>query len=239
MRSPHVTMIAVVALAVSAVGGFAVAAGTSTRTVHACANSKGDLKLLSAKGRCAKGYSKVTLDKTGPKGATGVRGKPGAPGTPGMAGPGAQSSVATGTSPNEDVDGSSLSVAGTDLTILTQCSAGDHTRVTINGSSNYVVRGAVQAAITGDATSDVFYQVDANDGATTDIHNGGSLIDYANNAGAALRSSEIEADFESTGGAELGTTVLVTDGAVTFSMTVFLAVDMTSCQVSVQVTPTA
>jgi hypothetical protein len=66
MRTPHFAVIATLALAFSAVSGFAVAAGTRSPTVHACANSKGVLKLLSSKGKCARGYSKVTLDKTGP-----------------------------------------------------------------------------------------------------------------------------------------------------------------------------
>jgi hypothetical protein len=145
------------------VGGFAVAAGTSPRAVHACANSKGDLQLLSAKGKCAKGYSKVTLDKTGPKGATGARGKPG---TTGKAGPGAQSSVATSTSTSSEADGASRSVAGTDLTVLTQCLPEDHAEVTINGTSNYVVHGAAQAQITGDATIEANYPIDARDSQT-------------------------------------------------------------------------
>jgi hypothetical protein len=65
------------------------------------------------------------------------------------------------------------------------------------------------------------------------------VIDYASNAGSALRSSEIDADYESSGSPKLGTTLLVTDGATTFSLTVFLTVDMTSCTASALVTPTA
>jgi hypothetical protein len=59
MRTAHIAVVAAAALSLSAVGGFAVAAGTTPRAVHACANSKGELKLLSKNGHCAKGYSKV------------------------------------------------------------------------------------------------------------------------------------------------------------------------------------
>lgn len=233
MRTAYVAMIAAAALGLSAAGGFAASASTSPQGLHACANAKGNLQLLTKKGHCAKGYSKVTLSKKGPKGAPGPRGLRGA------TGPGAQSSAATGTPTNEFVDGPSISVAGTDLTVLTSCQVATDAHVDIDGTTNYVVRGAAQAALSGGGTTAANFPIDAGDSQTVAIPDGGSLIDYTSNSGSADRVSHLIANFGSSGSAELGTTVLVTDGAATFTIDVFLSVDATSCSVAAQVTPSS
>jgi len=58
-------------------------------SVHACANSRGTLRLLEH-GDCPRHYSKVTINERGPRGPRGERGRRGLPGTPG---PGAVSLV--------------------------------------------------------------------------------------------------------------------------------------------------
>jgi hypothetical protein len=235
MRTAGIAMIAVATLGLSAAGGFTAAASTrSPRTVRACANSKGTLKLLSKKGHCAKGYSRVTLNKKGPKGAPGLRG------LRGPTGPGAQSSGATGTLASGFVAGPSISVAGTDLTVLTQCQAATAAIVNIDGSTNYAVRGAAQATFAGNtAVTEANFPIDAGDSQTVPIPNSGSLIDFSSNSGSADRSSALVAESGSSGKPKLGTTVLVTDGTATFTIDVFLSVDATSCSVAAQVTPSS
>jgi hypothetical protein len=56
------------ALVVGSVGTVTYAATKSTANVKACTNSKGTLRLLTSKGKCPKGYSKVSIAKQGPAG---------------------------------------------------------------------------------------------------------------------------------------------------------------------------
>jgi hypothetical protein len=236
MRTAHIAVVAAAALSLSAVGGFAVAAGTTPRAVHACANSKGELKLLSKNGHCAKGYSKVTLDKTGPKGAPGPRGLRG---LPGLAGPGAVASVATTTSTSAVADGPFVQVAGTDLSVSSDCLAADHATVTISGTSDYVARGGAQTALVGDATADTFHQIQPDLGQSTAIPNGASMIEYTTNSGSFNRTSDIATHFVSSGSAQLAITLLVTDGTATFAIDVFLSVDASACSATAQAIPTS
>jgi hypothetical protein len=64
------TPILAVAIVATATAGVTFASSAS-HGVKACENSKGVLVVASAKGRCPKHDSKVSLGKTGPKGATG------------------------------------------------------------------------------------------------------------------------------------------------------------------------
>jgi hypothetical protein len=77
-------------------GGLAIAgAATTSPTVKACVDTKGQL-VLASKGACPKHTKKVTIDATGPTGATGPAGPSGAPGSPGAPGPsGAPATVDT------------------------------------------------------------------------------------------------------------------------------------------------
>ena len=105
--------------AVVGCGGIAAAAATSgSNTIHACsAKSGGALRLASSKG-CPKGYSKVSWNVAGARGATGPKGAAGPKGDTGRTGlngdPGAQGpgidilhfvSTTIGTSTTLTVDG--------------------------------------------------------------------------------------------------------------------------------------
>jgi hypothetical protein len=78
-----------VGIAAVATSGITVASAQSAKapvTLFACANSKGTLALLSAKHGCKSGYSKVSLDRVGPRGATGPHGATGPTGPTGPTG---------------------------------------------------------------------------------------------------------------------------------------------------------
>ncbi len=76
------------AIAVVAIGAYAIGAGKSSTDLVLCAaKDDGDLSLASAKGKCAKGEKKLTVAKEGPVGPTGLRGEPGPRGATGERGP--------------------------------------------------------------------------------------------------------------------------------------------------------
>jgi hypothetical protein len=237
-------MMAALALSGSAVvGGIAVASST-TPTVHACANAKGSLALLSAKGKCAKGFSKVTIAKTGPtgpKGAAGPRGNPGSPGMPGApgpAGPGALSSVVTSTSTSALATGSSVVAGGTNLQVQSRCQAGTVAEVTFAGLGDYLVHGATEFVANGGVAASYVFNTSSSSTSSLPISTGPGVLDFENNSPAASTTADIEADFASSGTGKLSTDVVVSDGTVTFTVDVFLEVDGSSCNATAQVTPT-
>jgi len=74
---------ALAAVAVVAIGAYAIGAGESSKDLILCANKKsGDLALASGKGKCAKGEKKLTVAKEGPVGPRGATGEPGPKGAP-------------------------------------------------------------------------------------------------------------------------------------------------------------
>jgi hypothetical protein len=73
MHRKVTVIIGALAIGVTLVGGVALASGAS-KSVKACATSKGDLRLASSKGRCPKGTKKVTIAKQGPAGKRGRAG---------------------------------------------------------------------------------------------------------------------------------------------------------------------
>jgi len=65
-----------IAIALSAGGGYAVAAtGGASKTITACAAKSTGLLYLHTKGRCAKGQTRVTWNQQGPIGPTGPAGQ--------------------------------------------------------------------------------------------------------------------------------------------------------------------
>jgi hypothetical protein len=81
------------AAAALALGGVAAALGAGiglatvdeAETIHACAKTSGDLRLVDEPGECKKKERAVSWNTTGPAGPPGERGEPGAPGAPGLA----------------------------------------------------------------------------------------------------------------------------------------------------------
>lgn len=66
------------AVAVVAIGAYAIGAGKSSKNLVLCANKKsGDVSLATAKGKCAKGERKLTVAKEGPVGPVGPAGPAG------------------------------------------------------------------------------------------------------------------------------------------------------------------
>lgn len=67
-----------VAIAVVAIGAYAIGAGKPSKDLVLCAAKKsGDLSLATAKGKCAKGEKKLTVAKEGPAGPIGAAGPAG------------------------------------------------------------------------------------------------------------------------------------------------------------------
>jgi hypothetical protein len=76
------------AIAVVAIGAYAIGAGKASKDLVLCAaKNDGDLSLASAKGKCAKGEKKLTVAKEGPIGPAGAKGDPGPRGAAGERGP--------------------------------------------------------------------------------------------------------------------------------------------------------
>jgi hypothetical protein len=71
-------------------GGYAIAATTANKTIHACVSKTS--KALTVRPKCPKGTAALTWNQKGPQGATGARGAAGAQGTAGQA-----ASVSVGT----------------------------------------------------------------------------------------------------------------------------------------------
>lgn len=152
-----VTIRPLVALVAAALAVAAVAAGTTyaaTRTspqvVHACVNPHGTLKLLS-NGRCAPGYSKVGIDRSG------VQGPPGRRGPRGAAGPGPQ--VASAMSTTATPGSQDVLVAALNLRVRTICNVGGLPSATevyfseTSGTADIVVSGSVLVQKSGGAAS--------------------------------------------------------------------------------------
>lgn len=78
---------ALVAVAIIAIAGIAVAAKSGSKNLVLCATKKGgDLSLATAKGKCNKGEKKLTVAKEGPIGPAGPQGAVGPQGPDGPAG---------------------------------------------------------------------------------------------------------------------------------------------------------
>jgi Collagen triple helix repeat (20 copies) len=158
MRKVSVVPVIATGLAlVLGVGGVALATNAPT-SVKACVGSKGALGLLSAKGKCAKHFTKVTLSSAGPRGAAGPSGARGVPGPKGdqgeqgiqgiqgiagfdgPQGPGALSLNATSSTSG------TVPVSADGLEVVDECSAGDADLFvldTTGGTQLFTVTGTV------------------------------------------------------------------------------------------------
>jgi hypothetical protein len=75
------------AVAIVAIAGVAVAATNGTKNVTLCAARSDGAVSLASKERCAKGETKVTIAKQGPRGPRGAAGEQGPAGAPGTTAP--------------------------------------------------------------------------------------------------------------------------------------------------------
>jgi hypothetical protein len=228
MGRRHLAIIAAFALGVTVVGGVAIAAGKPTQ-LQACANSKGVLALLTAKGTCRSGFSPVAISKRGPRGlagAQGPRGKTGAAGPRGKAGTGggAQSSIATTTT----TTGKSVAIAGTKLAVKTTCTSGTNAKLVFTGAGDYFVHGVSNFA--GPNTMTTVAGPD-------NIPTGSGLIDFESNSNSAAATSDIALSGPGTG--NLSTNLLVSDGSTTVTIDLFIMLSASSCEAAAQITPTS
>jgi hypothetical protein len=232
MGRRHLAIIAAFALGVTVVGGVAIAAGKPTQ-LQACANSKGVLALLTAKGTCRSGFSPVAISKRGPRGlagAQGPRGKTGAAGPRGKAGTGggAQSSIATTTT----TTGKSVAIAGTKLAVKTTCTSGTNAKLVFTGAGDYFVHGVSNFAGTVNADADF-----PPSGTQDLIGLGSDLIDFESSSTSATATSDIALTGSGTG--NLSTNLLVSDGSRTVTIDVFLMLGPSTCEAAAQITPTS
>src|SRR5690242_10686999 len=78
------------AVAVVAIGAYAIGAGRSSKDIVLCADKQGgDLSLATAKGKCGKDEKKLTVAKEGPVGPPGPAGAAGVAGSNANVAPGA------------------------------------------------------------------------------------------------------------------------------------------------------
>jgi hypothetical protein len=235
-RMKRTPLIAVLSFSLGAtlIGGVAVATTKSSAAVKACATSKGTLTLRSAKGKCAKGSHAVTIAKQGPRGAAGKAGKTGA------RGPGAASSVATAASPTSgEIEGATVPISGTTLTLHTECLADDHAELYIVGAGDYLVTGAAEFDALGDADASTFYSPTSSTISSQNITTGGNVIDFENNNlhPTGTVDAGIDVDYESSAPGDLSSDLLVVDGGSTFTINVSLFVDESTCAAAAQLTP--
>lgn len=154
-----ITVLVTGALVAGAAGVTRAAnAAPSTKGFSACANGKGTLRLVDGKGRCAKGYQKVTLGKQGlrgaigPRGAVGARGPQGQRGATGARGAAAQTLAVTATAAGTSSVKTTELIGGTGLRISLVCVAGQEAAIYIEdttGASDWTVGGSTSYASAG------------------------------------------------------------------------------------------
>jgi hypothetical protein len=247
-----VSVVAAFAIGASLAGGIALAAPSSGRTLHACANPKGVLHVLKPNGQCATHFSPVTLNRRGVRGATGSKGKlghVGPRGPNGLSGAGAASSdVADPNGSGVIRKGQLIPVAGTSLHVQAQCLAARTTawsRVAILGGDHYAVHGFSHFII-ADTVSAVAQHENAAGVSTSDpIGTGPRLIGFTNSFAKASAVSDVEVigpnDTMSEGGTgRLSANLLAVDGHTTFTVAVYLAASNdaspSTCNATAQVT---
>ncbi|MET3963113.1 hypothetical protein ABIE44_003047 [Marmoricola sp. OAE513] len=218
-RNVKVTVVALgPALVVGSLGTVAHAATRSTANVKACTNAKGTLRLLSSKGKCPKGYNKVSIAKQGPQGP---------------AGPGAK--VLRVRTTSTTAVASSYAVPGTGLTVKVSCRAGTYglsqLEVTsTDASSAFSGRGHTVISQNGD---NPYYYFDAT-GTTLP---GGNLGVLALEAGAVKGSSMGVLVNRSSGWPNrIDTDLMLVRGARSFTVRFFGAQDPSApCEATAQV----
>jgi len=104
------------------------AATTTSATVSACRSTHGRLALLTAKGKCPRGFRKITLNERGPAGPRGATGRTGARGP---AGPVAVSFYTFTASTSTPAEATAVTFGGVGVRIGASCTANSVTNVFI------------------------------------------------------------------------------------------------------------
>ena len=133
-----VTVVGVVAL-LAVAGGVAVATGTVTPTVTACAAPKSGLMRWLPKGKCAASEHKLAWAAVGPRGARGLTGARGAAGATGAVGPVGPVGPSNSYSAFRASGPSSLTTGATTVATLSGLPAGAYSisaTTEINGSAS-------------------------------------------------------------------------------------------------------
>jgi hypothetical protein len=145
-RRIAITVLVLAASAGAATGITYATTATTTKVVYACANAHGTLKLLS-NGQCPTGYSKVAINKRGPRGARGPKGDTG------PAGPG--TFTLKGVSTTTTVGSQQKAIPGMGLTARALCNASENgTQSSLylfddTASDDYTVVGSYNLSATG------------------------------------------------------------------------------------------
>jgi hypothetical protein len=231
-RIRHIALTVAGAGAIAATStGITYAATASSPTVYACASSHGTLRLL-AKGKCASGYKKVSINKQGPRGATGKTGKTGATGKTGKTGPQGPGGISfvTATTADTTVSNQVGPVGATGLQIDAVCNAGasGSTEIDIfdtDGTADYRVGGTV--GFSGGSTAYPVY----NGGQQGSFSTGVQPLSFTQTADKGANAELIN-----TGG-DLTANLLVTRSGHTFTVTVHSSQSSARCETDVQVTP--
>jgi hypothetical protein len=247
---------------VVAVGGVTLAANgsKSAGTVYACANKAGKLQLLSSKGACAHGFSKVALNQQGPRGlqgspgasgspgSPGASGSPGSPGEPGSPGPSGASGAPGSTGPSGPgaiaLTASSTSGDADQYTVVhslglefeAYCSPGSQTDLYLfdEASPSTPYRVSAQTYLSGAGASVLYlYQPPgATSPTVASLATGSSGVTYTEASG------QNDSVFQLSAGT-LQAQMLVTRGASTATLTVYADQSASSCTVTAQITPSS
>lgn len=222
---PVLTVLAGGALIAAAATGITYAATRDGDSVHACANSKGTLRLLNAHGHCPKHYSKVTLNEQGPRGKTGKTGKTGPPG------PGAIRLAVSSTSGLSKQE--STQIAGSTLTVEVLCSPADDAQVYINADgagAPWTFEG--NASGTAGSATLLYENPNGSPAPTQQIAQTAEIV--AGEQGGDAHSVEFTTDADT-----LEASVLVAQGDHMFTVQLgaYVAEDDSSCWAHALVTP--
>jgi hypothetical protein len=223
-----VTAAALVATALMTAGVTYAATSASTPTaVKACVSSKGVLSLLSAKGKCARGSSEVSINEQGRVGKTG---KQGPKGDPGAAAP---TPISIGLdSTDSGTSSKTFAIGSTGMTVQGTClTQGDTAQLVLTGTSAYYVHGSAQYLNSG-ANLDAQIVLPSGNQA---VAAGSSLIYFESATTSAIEVYVPRPTVNSTGNVQLYTDLVVLTGGQTFSVHLYEYFDGGHCQLSGQV----
>jgi hypothetical protein len=225
------------AVGVTLTGGIAVAATSSTGAVKACKTSHDVLDLATNSGHCPKGDTKVSVGARGARGAQGLRGVPGTPGQPGKdgkQGPGASTSSAQASPAGTIVDGPTIAVGTTGLSVLTHCQAGQQSRISLTGDPAFTITGTADE-VGGTVNTAIEYGKGGLGGTHYQLAAGVSSLHLGGQggeeAGLAMNIGQ-PAGFTTLEG-----TMLTLVGTSTFTVDFFMSLDGSDCQAVAQITP--
>jgi hypothetical protein len=243
MTHPRALTPAVVAigalLTVTLTTGITYAASAS-KGYLACANSKGDLGVL-AKGKCAKGFKKVSVGAkgaTGPRGAKGETGAKGDTGNIGLQGPGAISSVVSTTSTTTVQ--SPVATIGDDFQVQSSCAAGiggsfaiaaDAGTYTIDGTTNWHSQSLGPTA--------GYSYTNASGDQSGPISSGLNPISFTQITSTNGRLTDVEVSLDGTPNAEgdLWASLYLSNTTTQFTINLKIDVTNTTCLVNAQTIP--